>query len=84
MRNKDTRLIWESLNRGNAFRVDRGDLPPNPNDSEFANWVAGKAGSIYLPTAVISDFAVEDSDGLVVLSMTLTSFAIQAAMASFI
>lgn len=38
------------------------------------NWVAGKAGMIYLPTAVISDFAVEDSDGLVVLSMTLTSF----------
>ena len=43
MRNKDTRLIWEAFGRGNAFRVDRGDLPPNPNDSEFANWITGKA-----------------------------------------
>lgn len=38
------------------------------------NWVAGKCGNIYLPTATISAFKVEDNDGLVSMSMTLTAF----------
>ncbi len=38
------------------------------------NWVAGKCGNIYLPNATISAFKVEDQDGIVSLSMTLSAF----------
>ena len=38
------------------------------------NWVAGKCGNVYIPTGVISEFKVEDQDGLVGISMTLTTF----------
>jgi len=38
------------------------------------NWVAGKCGNIYLPSASISSFKVEDQDGLVAISMTLSAF----------
>lgn len=38
------------------------------------NWVAGKSGCLYIPSATISAFEVGDSDGVVVLNMTLTAF----------
>jgi len=38
------------------------------------NWVAGKCGCIYLPTATITSFNIEDQDGLAALSMELTAF----------
>jgi hypothetical protein len=38
------------------------------------NWVAGKTCNVYAPTAVISAFKLEDQDGLVGLSMTLTTY----------
>ena len=38
------------------------------------NWVEGKSGMIYMPTATISSFEVVDQDGLVALNMTLTGF----------
>jgi len=37
-------------------------------------WVAGKCANIYMPTATISSFKLEDADGLVQLSMTLKSY----------
>lgn len=38
------------------------------------NWVAGKCGNLYIPTATITAFKLEDQDGLVALSMTLTAY----------
>lgn len=38
------------------------------------NWVAGKCGCIYCPTAVISAFEITDEDGLATLNMTLTAY----------
>lgn len=38
------------------------------------NWVPGKCANVYSPTAVISAFALDDQDGLVGLTMTLTTF----------
>ena len=38
------------------------------------NWDAGKCGSIYVPTATITAFTIEDDEGLASLSMTLQSF----------
>jgi len=38
------------------------------------NWVAGKCGSIYFPSATITSFNLGDQDGLVVVNMTLTAF----------
>lgn len=38
------------------------------------NFVAGKSGMIYLPSATIQGFTLEDQDGLVALSLELTGF----------
>ncbi len=38
------------------------------------NWVAGKCGAIYVPTAVITSYEVEDADGLVQLNLELAGF----------
>lgn len=38
------------------------------------NWVAGKTVNVYSPTAVISEFTLDDQDGLVGLTMTLSTF----------
>lgn len=46
----------------------------NFGEKSGGNWVAGKCGNIYLPSATITSFAVDDQDGLVSLSMTLTAF----------
>lgn len=38
------------------------------------NWVAGKCGALYVPTATITSFQVEDQDGLAVLSLELSAY----------
>lgn len=38
------------------------------------NWIAGKSGALYCPTATISSFAVSDADGLAQLDIELTAF----------
>jgi len=38
------------------------------------NWVAGKCGALYIPTAVITSFNVEDQDGLAALSLELSGY----------
>lgn len=38
------------------------------------NWVAGKCGNLYVPTATISSFDVGDADGLVSLELELTAY----------
>lgn len=38
------------------------------------NWVAGKCGYLYIPTAVIQSFAVADADGLATLELELKAF----------
>lgn len=38
------------------------------------NWVAGKAGCLYVPTATISAFSVSDADGLAQLDLELKAF----------
>jgi len=42
------------------------------------NWNAGKCGSIYVPTATITAFNIEDDEGLASLTMTLSSFVNEA------
>lgn len=39
-----------------------------------SNWVAGKCGGLYLPTASVSQFAIKNADGLATLEMELTSY----------
>lgn len=38
------------------------------------NWVAGKSGCLYMPTAVISSFTLTDLDSVIGLELELTSF----------
>ena len=38
------------------------------------NWVVGKSGSLYTPTATINSFEVADADGLVVVNLGLQAF----------
>lgn len=38
------------------------------------NWVAGKCGAVYVPTATISSFEIQDQDGLASLSLELKAF----------
>jgi hypothetical protein len=38
------------------------------------NWQAGKCGCLYIPTCTISNFELDDLDGLVVVKMTLNGF----------
>lgn len=38
------------------------------------NWVAGKCGALYVPTATISSFEIADQDGLAQLNMELKAF----------
>ena len=38
------------------------------------NWIAGKAGVLYCPTATISSFAISDADGLAQLDIELKAF----------
>ena len=39
-----------------------------------SNWVKGKCGGIYLPTATISEFDLSNQDGQVALTITLKSY----------
>lgn len=38
------------------------------------NWVAGKVCNIYVPTAVISEYSIQDTDGVLELNMTLKGY----------
>lgn len=38
------------------------------------NWVAGKCGALYVPTATISSFNITDQDGLATLELELTAY----------
>lgn len=38
------------------------------------NWVAGKCGALYVPTATISSFSISDADGLAQLDLELKAF----------
>ena len=38
------------------------------------NWIPGRCGALYLPTATITSFDVSDDDGLVSLEMTLQAY----------
>ena len=38
------------------------------------NWIAGKAGCLYVPTATISAFTISDADGLAQLDLELKAF----------
>lgn len=46
----------------------------NFGEKSGGNWVAGKVGNIYIPTATITAFSVTDLDGLVALNMTLSAY----------
>lgn len=46
----------------------------NFGEKSGGNWIAGKAGNIYIPTATISKFKVTDQNGLVALDITLSAF----------
>lgn len=39
-----------------------------------ANWTAGKTCNLYIPTAKISNFRLDDADGVVVMTYTLSAF----------
>ncbi len=65
------------------FDVDKFKRFRTNETTEFAfnfgtkvggNWEAGKSVNIYIPTAKISSYTMDDLDGLVVVTMTLTSF----------
>lgn len=38
------------------------------------NWVAGKAGCLFLPTATVTSYEVADQDGLVALNISLSGY----------
>lgn len=38
------------------------------------NWVAGKCGNVFVPTATISSYSITDEDGLAVLELELTAY----------
>lgn len=38
------------------------------------NWVAGKCGALFVPTATINSFKIDDADGLATLSLDLTGY----------
>lgn len=42
------------------------------------NWVAGKSGMVYFPSATITSYSLEDQDGLVALTLGLTAYVEQA------
>ena len=39
-----------------------------------SNWVAGKCGNLYIPDATITEFKVEDSDGIVALTLKVKAY----------
>ncbi len=39
------------------------------------NWVAGSVVNLYAPTATISEFSIDDQDGVAVVNMTITPFS---------
>lgn len=46
----------------------------NFGEKSGGNWVPGKSCNVYIPTATISSYKLEDADGLVQLSMTLKGY----------
>jgi hypothetical protein len=46
----------------------------NFGEKSGGNWVAGKCANLYVPTAKISSFSVDDGDGLAILNMTLKAY----------
>ena len=38
------------------------------------NWIAGKCGALYIPTATITSFSISDNNGLAQLDMELSAF----------
>lgn len=43
-------------------------------EKEGGNWVAGKAGGVYIPTATVTGLEVADEDGLAVLNLSLQAY----------
>lgn len=43
-------------------------------EKSAGNWVEGKTGAMYIGSATIEEFSIDDSDGLVQLNMTLSAF----------
>jgi hypothetical protein len=48
----------------------------NFGEKSGGQWVAGKCANIFMPTATISSFKLEDADGLVQLSLTLKAYVV--------
>jgi len=46
----------------------------NFGEKSGGNWVAGKSGCLYIPSCVVSSFAVTDLDGIVGVEIELTGF----------
>lgn len=42
-------------------------------------WEAGKSGNIYIPTATITSYSLQDTDGVIELAMTLTAYVADGA-----
>ena len=46
----------------------------NFGEKSGGNWVPGKSANVYMPTATIASYKLEDADGLVQLSITLKGY----------
>ena len=46
----------------------------NFGEKSGGNWVAGKCANLFVPTAKISSFSVDDGDGLAILNMTIKAY----------
>lgn len=59
-----------------AYRAnDNTKLQVSFGNKSGGNWVAGKCGAIYIPTATITSFEVVDNDGIANLTMELAAYA---------
>ena len=61
--------MWEAYRAGNnvKFQYSFGQ-------KSGGNWVAGKCGAIYIPTATVSAFSVVDNDGLANIQIDLKAY----------
>lgn len=46
----------------------------NFGEKSGGNWVSGKSANLYIPTCTVSEFSLDDADGVVVMNMTLRGF----------
>lgn len=74
-----SRLVQYDLDKFKRFRTNSNvEFSYTFGEKSGGNWVPGKIGNLYMPTASISEYSIADTDGVLEINMTLKGYVSSA------